>query len=327
MKKIFYFPKPNNSNQYSNNTIKAIENAGDFSVVNAPTLKEFIKNPLKILRCNRADFVIVNWLESHLARKDGSFSLTGTFKFFSYLFLFKIIAKKIIYVRHNIYPHNMSGVSAKVVAKITDFSEKLCHLKVAHSGHLTSRGYQYIPHPLYSVRNDKQVENEDYYIIFGKIERYKNIESVILNWGNQHRLVVSGPVGDESYLEELRLIAKNRNVIFEARFIPDEEAAKLVSGSRGAIIAHSNRDMIVSGSFYYAMSLGIPIIAMRQPFLDWLVEHENLQSVTIIDDFNSLNLAVQSCDLIDTAHVLKEAFDNFGTERTTSHWKKVLNDS
>lgn len=324
MKKIFYFPKPNNSNQYSNNTIKAIENAGDFSVVNAPTLKEFIKNPLKTLRCNRADFVIVNWLESHLARKDGSFSLRGMFKFFSYLLLFKIIAKKIIYVRHNIYPHNMIGNSAKVAEKLTDICEKLCNVKVAHSGHLCESGYNYIPHPLYNEGNNYSEKSNGYYIIFGKIEKYKNIESVILNWVSDLPLLIAGSVGDECYLQYLMGIAQGRNIMFDARFIPDSEAAMLVSQAKALIIAHATDDMIVSGSFFYALSLGVPVIAKRQKFFDWLIHSRDFRGVAIFDSVDELQDILDDRVFISTQYIFNEAEENFGMAIVSLAWKSLF---
>lgn len=327
MKKIYYFPKPNNSNQYSNNTIKAIENAGDFSVVNAPTLKEFIKNPLQILRCNRADFLIVNWLESHLARKDGSFSLIGTFKFFSYLLLFKIIAKKLIYVRHNTYPHNMSGKSAKLATKLTDICQKFCNAKVAHSGHLSGSGYTYIPHPLYGELNTYSEKRNGYYIIFGKIERYKNIESVILNWISDFPLLIAGSVGDEVYLKYLKGISQGRNVKFDARFIPDSEAEMLVSQAKALIIAHADDDMIVSGSFFYALSLGVPVISKSSKFFEWLVNARGFKSIVIFDCASELENTLKRETFLSAAEVLKEADENFGALKVELSWKSLLSPS
>lgn len=324
MKKIFYFPKPNTGNQYSNNTIKAIENAGDFSVVNAPTLKEFIKNPLQILRCNRADFVIINWLESHLAGKDGSFSLIGMFKFFSYLLLFKIIAKNLIYVRHNIYPHNMSGKSAKLAAQLTDFCQKFCNVKVAHSGHLCESGYNYIPHPLYSEVNKYSEKSNGYYIIFGKIERYKNIESVILNWVSDLPLLIAGSVGDERYLKYLKDISQGRNIMFDARFIPDSEAAMLVSQAKALIIAHADDDMIVSGSFFYALSLGVPVISKSSKFFEWLVDARGFRSIVMFDSASELENTLKRKVFLSPAEVLKEAEENFGMLKVELSWKSLL---
>ena len=212
MLNIYYYPKANNCNQYANNTIKAISASLECDVQNAPCLKEFVKRPLTYILAKRVDYLIVNWLESELSNKEGKISILGTLKFFVYLVFFKLVADKLIYVRHNMYPHNMHGVSAKIAQHITNIAEKLfCYKKVAHSGHLTHAGYIYIPHPLYDSVDFSEINKGEYFIIFGKIERYKNIESVINEWNNENLLIIAGAVGDCDYLREIMLLAENKN--------------------------------------------------------------------------------------------------------------------
>lgn len=327
MLNIYYYPKANNCNQYANNTIKAISASLECDVQNAPSLKEFVKRPLTYIFSKRVDYLIVNWLESELSNKEGKISILGTLKFFVYLVFFKLIANKLIYVRHNMYPHNMHGLSAKIAQHITNIAEKLfCYKKVAHSGHLTHAGYIYIPHPLYDSVDVSEINKGEYFIIFGKIERYKNIESVINEWNNENLLIIAGAVGDNDYLREIMLLAenKNKNVKFEARFIPDADAEKLVGNSKGLILAHADNDMIVSGSFFYALSVGVPVLARKHPFFDWLVNEKKLKSVFTYEDFVELNHELSLKKYVSSEAILKEAREQFGAEKIKKNWKALL---
>lgn len=325
---IKYFPQPSKDNQYVQNTINAIEHALYTKVELAPNLKDAFKNLKTVFSNQKSDIFIINWLENHLRRSNNKLSILGVFKYFIYLIYFRLLAKKIIYVRHNFYPHNMKGWQAKLACYIANIGEKLCHIKVSHSGHLESQGYEYVPHPLYSsppVEQELQQKHEDeYFIMFGRIERYKKFETIIDHWNNNKKLLIAGSVGDQEYLNELKNKASEKNIIFDARFIPEDEATNLVMNSNGLILAHADKDMIVSGSFFYAITLGVPVFAIEKPFFTWLKSEH---------DFEGLFISTSSVDLVKLIQNKKnikldiriKAEKMFGDATTVKAWQYLLN--
>jgi len=328
VKNIKYFPQPSKDNQYIQNTINEIENAFETKVGIVSSLKNAIQNPKALFGNRRSDVFIINWLENNLRGSNNKLSTLGVFKYFIYLLYFRLTAKKIIYVRHNVYPHNMEGWHAKSASFITDIGEKLCHQKVAHSGHLIKEGYAYVPHPLYNLtlNNEHNPNLNNYYIMFGRIERYKKIETVINHWTLEEKLVIAGSVGSQSYLDELIGKAEGKNIKFDARFIPDDEAASLVKESNGVILAHADEDMIVSGSFFFAVTLGVPVFAIVKPFFSWLKNEQNFNDLYLFDKSEDIVSALKKQHSFDSNVIQTQANAFFGTIATAQAWKRVIND-
>jgi len=63
--------------------------------------------------------------------------------------------------------------------------------------------------------------------------------------------------------------AAKANVTVLAGFLPDSEAQWLIKRSAGVVLSHASDDMVVSASFFYAMSLGQRVYAVETPFLRW----------------------------------------------------------
>jgi len=223
----------------------------------------------------------------------------------------------------------MVGFHAKIATIITDIGEKLCHTKIAHSGHLTSKGYAYIPHPLYNLKLDTQYKPKfnNYYIMFGRIEHYKKIETIIKNWNLEETLLIAGSIGDESYLNELTSMAQGKNIKFDARFIPDNEAANLVKDSKGVILAHADEDMIVSGSFFFAITLGVPVFAIENPFFNWLKQELKFKELYLSPTPEIIVASLTKSQPFDRAIIKKQANDFFGPDATEKSWQSVINNT
>ena len=292
MFKVFYspFPSTNTENRYLNQNIKALQSIDGIDIVPLPSGK---MNKIKFL-CDgflfKRDCIILNWLEN-LFRKNSRFSIYGACKFFLLLFFYRLVFKKVIYVRHNMYPHELNGLGAKAAKLLTSVAEKICSAKISHSEHMIEKGYTYIPHPLYEI-NDKfvgkhnispQDNKNNYYVIFGRISRYKKIEHVVDKWDVEIPLLVAGSCNDVKYLEYLKKKSEGKNVIFESRFIEENEAQRLVANSKGMILAHADPDMIVSGSFFYSVTLGTPVHAVEKPFLRWLNKEKSFAGLYIYE--------------------------------------------
>jgi glycosyltransferase involved in cell wall biosynthesis len=222
------------------------------------------------------DVVIVNWLENKVVDAQGRPSYTAACKLFVQTLLFRLQARRLIFVRHNRYPHTTQRRHAARVSHWLDVYEQLFDLAVTHSAAETKPRRDYCPHPLYRVSDAPATTLPDavnlppgYFVVFGRIEPYKQIEALIERFPNNQRLLVVGATGDADYARRLRAMARD-NVVVAPGFLAEPEAQAVVRRSAGVILSHADDDMVVSGSFFYAMSLGRPVIAVETPFIRWV---------------------------------------------------------
>lgn len=151
-----------------------------FSDVESLNLKRTMREILKF-NFSKKDVLILNWIESDIIGGNGQVSLTGILKILLKVFVFKLKFKKIIFVRHNIYPHKANKENSNKAKRLVDKLEGLFDHKVVHSPVYAKEGYEYIPHPLYRyplVIDNKKIDNCDNnkFIIFGRILEYKNLK-------------------------------------------------------------------------------------------------------------------------------------------------------
>lgn len=321
-KKIRFFP-PNSKNQYVTNMIQAIEIATESKVMPLDRISTLLKSPTKLF--NRSDIVIVNWLENYLLNNKNRLSFVGIFIYFFYLTYLKVSSKKVIYIRHNIHPHNMTGVSAKLAKKITDFGESFCDLKASHSGHMTKDGYEYLPHPLYELNNVKRnIDDEKYYLMFGRIDRYKRFENIINAWNLDTKLIIAGSTKDVDYVDELKALIKNKNIELNANYIPDSEAELLVANSQAIILAHSDKDMIVSGSFFYAITLGIPVYSIESLFFNWLKQEKKFIGLYTFSNAKEIVSKLEKPKKVSREEIITHSEKLFGKKALQETWKELL---
>lgn len=274
------------------------------------------------------DLIIVNWLDNKLINKHGRLGLRGLVRFFTRYFRYRALADHVIFVRHNMHPHAASLEAAPQSQRLVDWLERLFSLSVVHSGHLAHDSRLYAPHPLYQAeaRLPASVsEVEDCYVIFGRIMRYKKIESVIDHWCSSSPLHIIGPCKDEAYLQELRQRATGRNVCIRPSFVSEAEASHLVARARGMIIASDGADMIVSASYFYAISHGTPVFAVTSPFFSWIAAEE-AQGLSVYDDARALcaDLAAGTVKVASQQSILAYAQRRFGNAAVVTAWKSIL---
>jgi hypothetical protein len=333
MTEIFYTPYPasDGGNRYLNETVKAIESIPSVTVFPVPIGKRKKLNFFFSNVTSRKDCVVLNWHENLLRKKD-KLSISCVFSFFVYLLYYRLVFRRVVYVRHNMYPHGMKGYSAKLAGILVNLAERFCTLKVAHSGHLCSRGYKYVPHPLYqpaslSERNSSYSNN--YFLIFGRVERYKKIESIISEWGNRHQLLIAGSSKDKAYVEELRQLSQEKNIKILSEFIQESAARNLVANAKAVILAHDGDDMIVSGSFFYAISMGTPVYSVKTDFLNWVKNENRFDGVLT---FNSSKDIVQYVNeskydfLSPLLEVRENAEKLFGERAVFISWNKIFSE-
>lgn len=327
---VRFFPSNSSENRYIDLNVAAVERVGNSIVSPVPTISTFIRNPIQYIFKQQVDVTVLNWMENTLKGVDGKFSVTGLIKYFAEFLFFRFTSRKVYYIRHNIFPHEMSGKGAKMAKFFADLVERGCTKKIALSGHLESKNYFYLPHPLYSVlENQSEVYKTaygEYFLIFGRITRYKNIESVISGWKSSTCLVIAGPSNDAVYLAELRQVAIGKSVHFIPNYLPELQSQALVSNSLGVLLAHADENVIVSGSFFYAISLGVPVIAVTTPFFQWLSNNYLFVGLLTVDSSDAIPALLDNLDYAGVCRdeIRAQSEELFGFEKVVEAWRRLL---
>ena len=285
---IAYSPFENENNRYTENFKKILSHFGE--IAEAPSLKKIFGT----LSIRRFDVVILNWSDNSFVNGEtGAISLFGIAKEFLRVFIFKLIARKMIFVRHNVYPHSAVGKSRETASKIIEAYEKCFDLCWVHSGHLAEDNRFYVPHPLYEMADHLPVVPdhlqlpEKYFIVFGRIMSYKKIDQLLEILPPDIHVLVCGSCSDQAYREKLESYSKS-NITIIAEFISDELARNLIERSSGMVICHADDDMIVSGSIIFSISMGVPVFAIETPFVNWFRDEVNDKMLVAAADFPDL---------------------------------------
>lgn len=309
---IGYYPFESEENEYCARFKEILASFG--SVVSLKLRPASITKLVKSV--NAYDVVIVNWIDNKIVSPRGTISILGIFRFLLDILFLKIVSRKTIFVRHNVYPHKCKAEHSHLASRIVDLFEYFFDKNITHSGHNTTKKRYYVPHPLYSNMNFSTGRQEEvaekYVVVFGRIMRYKGIEKLISSYDGSTQLVIAGPCADSEYLEYLQEIAKGRAVVICNGFLSASAARSLVKNAAAVIIPHSGPDMIVSGTFFFALSCSTPVLAMRSPFLEWLLNSSSQAGAYVYNDVRELVAAVNLPILTDRKAVMHDAAINFG---------------
>jgi beta-1,4-mannosyltransferase len=197
-KEVFYFPF-NNTNQYVDISKKNISESG-FEVLNLKKLFN-IKNVLD----RNSNVAVLNWYDDRLYQKRlGKLrAFIEHFVVFFQLILIRLFASHIIWVRHNLKPHNR--VQRPFTHKLTCRALNQLATKIVTLEKTESFNSTVIPHPLY--RNDDEilhdisrVESESFevdYLFFGTIKPYKRLDELLILWLQDTFLKIVGYCQDK----------------------------------------------------------------------------------------------------------------------------------
>jgi glycosyltransferase involved in cell wall biosynthesis len=257
-------------------------------------------------RLQRVDLVVVNWEENALvSRKTRGVSAAGAVRLLLKLVALKLFARRTMFVRHNHYPHMTRPKSSSIVRWLVDRYESLFDYVFVHSGAELeqpngTRKRHYLPHPLYrTVADTAQPAKpfalpERYFVTFGRIVPYKNTGNLMTAFPPSENLVVCGEVGNAEYAAALGEI-KRPNIFYRPGYVSEETAQSLVAGAQAVVLAHQSESTIVSGTFFYALSMQRHVFAVRTPFLDWIAPRLGPDILTLADDVEHL------CKLVETS--------------------------
>jgi glycosyltransferase involved in cell wall biosynthesis len=241
----------------------------------------------------RLDAIVVNWEENIvLDRVSGRLVWHRILRLFGRAALMRLVARKTIFVRHNVYPHAVAEQSKKNTKRCIDWYEKLFDVVLTHSGAHAIDGRQYCPHPLYERVPTQDVSCQyslpgRFVVIFGQIAPYKRIAEFADRLPDDINLVVIGSVGDKSYCEELAS-RRQRNFFFFPGYISEQQAQYVIERSSAVVICHADEDVVVSGTFFYALSIPKTVVAIATPFMQWVNERLRPGVLHLASDWEDL---------------------------------------
>ncbi|GHH51582.1 hypothetical protein GCM10009090_14140 [[Pseudomonas] boreopolis] len=106
----------------------------------------------------------------------------------------------------------------------------------------------------------------------------------------------------------------------------EEAAAELLINSRGLFLPHSGDDMVVSGSYFFAASLGVPVIARRNPFLGWLSSLPSAKGIFFYQSRRDIEgFYKMGTDATSSEEILAFANAEFGKRKIELCWRMVFN--
>jgi beta-1,4-mannosyltransferase len=279
--KIGFIPHKSTGNAYIDNMKSAFRLLGD-------VLKVDYKNP-RIYKLNYFDVVVLSWRESYfIDGETGKIRIKGIIKEFTRILLLKFISKKLCLIKHNNFPHRTAASQVSNVKKIQRIYYHFIDILICHSGEPRTEKLKYVPHPKYfPVPTSQKTAYSKHFIIFGRIEPYKNIESLFPYIDDDFKLLICGSCNNTEYLLKLKSEAP-KSVEFSTDYISDDIAQNLISNCQGLLLLGNSPNMIVSGSFHYGMSCSVMIFALSTPYLKWYKEFYNASNICVSPDIAGL---------------------------------------
>lgn len=285
-------------------------------------------------RPERVDVAFVSWYENQLIDSTGRVRALRVAKVLLKTLALRAHAKKLVFIRHNHVPHATAPRDRPLVQRLIDvyeawlFDRSLVHSAAEAAG---SRGY--CPHPLYHLETARETPAQPlpaagpgrFFVVFGRIEPYKQLEELMRVFPDNTRLVICGRSSDDAYLTRLTRLAPEHVTILHG-FIPDAAAQELIRRSSGVVISHASDDMIVSASFFYAMTLGQRVYAVETPFLRWASELLGSDIVVVSPNLGALCRRLASAQPCAASQPTRDALieQHFGDDAIARHLAVLL---
>lgn len=312
---IYLYPKESEENLYLTQSKIAWESIG-YVVKNMPT------TPVKLLGRLRNDIVVLNWFEDRLGHSDHQ--IIAFMKSVILLALVRIRYRKIIWVRHNIKPHNkysafLYEMLLRILDVATDFTVTHRPVKGIKS--------EVMPHPLYPFRTELFLDydvRDIEYLYFGAVKKYKGLDKLLSGWPAEKPLYMAGKCSDGELGTRLRDIIKDRglNVTWEDRFLSYDELCSLIGRSKYVLIPHADNSMIVSGAFYHAVSGGANVLITNNAFY-----RDYVAVFPYVGNIDSVKDSRFGQRYVSPKIVAQEASKNWGVDVVSSEWERILHDN
>lgn len=295
MTKFYFYPKIKlKASDIQNLYAKDFENAIAVyhevvnKEVNAKGVIDFFKH------LSNTDVYLFNWIEDLPRRKFGKLQV---FLFMLFIGLVKIRRKKIIWILHNKYSHNMAS------NRWTDFMFKTmmknADLILTHSNEgieFAKKKYpkyahkiKYEIHPIKDKLDSTSKEKKFDFLFWGSIHPYKDIVK-FLQFVKTNTAIVSpkilivGRCYDEEYKKRIRT-SLSAEMIFENQFYEMEEIAEFAAQSRFILFTYNADSVLSSGALMDSIRMNADIIGPRHGAFKDL---NYLPSIHVYDTFDDI---------------------------------------
>jgi glycosyltransferase involved in cell wall biosynthesis len=215
----------------------------------------------------------------------------------------RFVGVKIVWAAHNLYPqYHYAGRFPMIYNYIQKLARRLIvnisHLIIAHcqaAGNLIQQHFGckpekiiVLPHgslcgwfPIQGVSKTEARKKLKFpsqafiYLCFGRIEAYRGIRNLLAackkHLGNEDLIIIAGKPTDLSLKRRLES-ERPPKVIFEMRYIPDEEIEYYFAASDVVVLPYEN--ILTSGAAVTALSFGKPVIAPEMGCLPEMLDRD-----------------------------------------------------
>lgn len=282
-----------------------------------------------LLRMKKDSIVVLNWVEDRVYGRGYRTVFQSFFKMTALIIFAKLLAKDVIWVRHNFQPHN--GTKTNYRYRFLCGLYKLMKIKPT-----SLERYYATPslvHPLYkkdaalidevSKPEPLDAHKSNLVVFFGAVKRYKNLHDVLDTWPKDIPLKIAGRCSDKYYQTflEQKIAQQDLQVQWDNKFLDDEELNDLLKNSKFVLLPHADSTMISSGSFYHAIGEGCNVITNSSRFGQSKADQHKF--VTIYDP-SIISLEYLTNIYQDRVHVMGEALSCYGEKRVIAAWHDVL---
>jgi beta-1,4-mannosyltransferase len=277
--KVYYYPpagKFGYKNPYSVNFKSVLEKK--FELLDKDNKKTIMQGLSFLKHSFIADIYILNWLEGIYFRRLGFlqfvFAIIG-------LRVIKIRKKKIIWMYHNIRPHEGSNIFSETIRNkllkqasliITHSSDAANFVKKISNSHI-----EYICHPIkkYEINIEGKELHPCDFFIWGDIVKYKGIvefSDFFIKSRVKKKLVIIGRCSDEDILEKLNSIKEN-NIVYENRRANFDEISAYCKIAKYVLFPYTGESVSSSGAMIDTLAFGgYPLGPNRGAFKDLSME-------------------------------------------------------
>jgi beta-1,4-mannosyltransferase len=290
--KIWMLPKYNPTNQYNELFSTSLENQN---------VQVFSLNKKSLFKPKKNDVIHIHWPSYFYSHQNIIFFFIKSFIFLFFLNFYKINGVKLVWTVHNIYPHNMKyKILEKIMRQyilnrmdlvfvcaysikvniLSEFKISSNKVVVLYHGHYVGA----YPENGIDFRKFYGIPAKNFvFLYFGSINEYKGIPKLIESFNkinDSATLLIVGKPTTKELENQIKKDKTNKNIIFDMRFIPDDEVADLFNVANFIVLPY--KEITTSGTAILSLSFKKPIIAPKTPFM---LEYFN-SNISILYDSN-----------------------------------------
>ncbi|WP_166424097.1 hypothetical protein [Paraglaciecola sp. 20A4] len=284
---------------------------------------------IDLLRFKKDSVVVLNWVEDRVYGRSYKTVFQYFFNMVALIVFSKLLAKKVIWIRHNFLPHN--GTKTNYRYKFICGLYKRMGIKpVALENYYSSPA---LVHPLYKsdaalIEAINMSESLDQrlkpsVLFFGAVKPYKNLHDILDTWPKDLPLTIAGRCSDSVYKALLveKIDRRELQVQWINKFLHTEELNDLLKQIQFVLLPHADSTVISSGAFYHAIGEGCNIIANDTHF--GRAKASQHKFVSILDP-SIISHEYLTAIYQDRAQVMREALACYGEKQVSEAWTNVL---